>query len=428
MHTSGAKILLVLGLAAILINAASTQKPTIEKNRVIVVLDNLVLRDTHSNYFANLEEQGFKLEYKHISQDIKLIEFGEYLYDQMIFFASSENEPKNLKVDRILDFFDSGHNIIFAADVDISKTYRALANAIGVEFDGFGSRVYDRTSTVTVKIPNADSTFHDVSVGSEVAFKGIGMSLTPYENFQVYPVLRGNEFTYSRLENPGGSKIISAGRNVILAATVQGRNNARIFVSGSLEMFSNELSYLSDGNNADFVNGLTQWAFQLRGVLRVDGIFHHFANDNSFQPHEYKVYDDLVYNTDISTYDHKSGQWVPYVADDLQLEFVMLDPYIRTGLKNVKGTSRYSVGFRAPDKYGVFQFKVTYRRPGWTFLNLATKITVRPFKHNEYERFLFEAYPYYATVFASLAGFVVFVVYFLLDKETKGKGKKDKTE
>jgi hypothetical protein len=41
---------------------------------------------------------------------------------------------------------------------------------------------------------------------------------------------------------------------------------------------------------------------------------------------------------------------------------------------------------------------------------------------------LFEAYPYYATVFASLAGFVVFVVYFLLDKETKGKGKKDKTE
>jgi hypothetical protein len=50
---------------------------------------------------------------------------------------------------------------------------------------------------------------------------GIGMSLTPYENFQVYPVLRGNEFTYSRLENPGGSKILSAGRNVILGATVQ---------------------------------------------------------------------------------------------------------------------------------------------------------------------------------------------------------------
>jgi hypothetical protein len=51
-------------------------------------------------------------------------------------------EPKNLKVEKILDFFDSGHNIVFAADVDVSKTYRALANAIGVEFDGFVRRIY----------------------------------------------------------------------------------------------------------------------------------------------------------------------------------------------------------------------------------------------------------------------------------------------
>lgn len=428
MQTSRAKLLLVLGLAALFINAATAQKPTIEKNKVIVVLDNLAIRDSHSIYFRNLEEQGFKLEYKHISQDIKLIEFGEYLYDQMIFFAASENEPKNLKVEKILDFFDSGHNIIFAADVDISKTYRNLANALGVEFDGYGSRVYDGTHTFQAKNFVADSAFHDVAPGQSISYKGIGMSLTTYENFQVYPFIRGNEFTYSRLENPGGSKILSAGKNVILGATIQGRNNARAFITGSLEMFSNELSAASRGNNEIFVEGLTQWAFQLRGVLRVDGIFHHFANDNTFQPHEYKVYDDIVYNADISTYDHKTGKWVPYVADDLQLEFVMLDPYIRTGLKNVKGTSRYSVGFRAPDKYGVFQFKVTYRRPGYTFLNLATKITVRPFKHNEYERFLFEAYPYYATVFASLAGFVIFVIYFLLDKDTKGKGKKDKTD
>jgi hypothetical protein len=47
------------------------------------------------------------------------------------------------------------------------------------------------------------------------------MTLTPYENYQVYPMIRGNEFTYSRIENPGGVKILNAGRNVVLGATVQ---------------------------------------------------------------------------------------------------------------------------------------------------------------------------------------------------------------
>jgi len=97
----------------------------------------------------------------------------------------------------------------------------------------------------------------------------------------------------------------------------------------------------------------------------------------------------------------------------------MLDPYIRTALVDAHKNGKYSVSFRCPDKYGVFQFKVNYRHPGYSFLNLATKITVRPFKHNEYERYLFEAYPYYAVVFATLGGFMIFIVYFLYTGNTK---------
>ena len=57
---------------------------------------------------------------------------------------------------------------------------------------------------------------------------------------------------------------------------------------------------------------------------------------------------------------HK-GEWKAYQADDLQLTFVMLDPYIRTGLTAVpqsKGT--YTTKFRTPQRLGIFTFEVDY--------------------------------------------------------------------
>jgi len=52
-------------------------------------------------------------------------------------------------------------------------------------------------------------------------------------------------------------------------------------------------------------------------------------------------------------------------------------------------------------------------------MEAATKIPVRPFNHNEFDRYLFEAYPYYFTVFGTLGAFVVFLVYFLYDSSNK---------
>jgi len=59
--------------------------------------------------------------------------------------------------------------------------------------------------------------------------------------------------------------------------------------------------------------------------------------------------------------------WEPYSEiNDLQLEFTMLDPYIRTALLPVHGSpGQYSVTFRAPDKHGVFKFIIDYKRKGF---------------------------------------------------------------
>lgn len=69
-----------------------------------------------------------------------------------------------------------------------------------------------------------------------------------------------------------------------------------------------------------------------------------------------------------------------------------------------------------PDVYGVFKYVVKYTRPGYSRIERSITVPVRPFRHNEYERFIPAAYPYYASAFSMMAGFFVFSFYFLYHK------------
>lgn len=108
-------------------------------------------------------------------------------------------------------------------------------------------------------------------------------------------------------------------------------------------------------------------------------------------------------------------KWVPFVANDVQLEFIMLDPYIRTTL-NHDNNGNYRTTFKVPDRYGVFTFKIDYVRKGYGFLTSVTRTPVRPYRHNEYERFIDVAYPYYASAFSMMGGLFLFSWVFLFGK------------
>ena len=58
------------------------------------------------------------------------------------------------------------------------------------------------------------------------------------------------------------------------------------------------------------------------------------------------------------------GEWIPYESEDIQLEFVRLDPYWRVKLNHAKGSKTYSANFRTPDQNGVNKFKIDYSRYG----------------------------------------------------------------
>jgi oligosaccharyltransferase complex subunit beta len=81
----------------------------------------------------------------------------------------------------------------------------------------------------------------------------------------------------------------------------------------------------------------------------------------------------------------KEGKWTPFDGKDVQLEFVRIDPFVRTTLKNnsalvfshqidhfdspgLIADGKLSAKFKLPDVYGVFKFLVDYRRVGYTHL------------------------------------------------------------
>ena len=134
--------------------------------------------------------------------------------------------------------------------------------------------------------------------------------------------------------------------------------------------------------NSQFAREVAAWTFQESQVLRIDRVEHHLVNTT--EPKEQYTNNDnivsssnllpnspahpysQVYTAYISKYDAKTSSWKPYSGlTDLQLEFTMLDPFIRTALPPVAGSpGKYSVTFRAPDRHGVFKFVIDYKRKG----------------------------------------------------------------
>ncbi len=77
---------------------------------------------------------------------------------------------------------------------------------------------------------------------------------------------------------------------------------------------------------------------------------------------------------------------------------------------------QFSTRMKVPDVYGVFKFVISYHRLAYTSIEESWQVSVRPFKHDEYERFLLPAYPYYASAFSMMFGFFILGFFFLYHK------------
>ena len=418
---------------------------SITSKKTLVLLDDWHSVETNSVFWNQISQMGYELIFKIASdKDIQLTNFGEYIYENIIFFAPTyvDSKRNDINIENLLKFIDEGHDLMIFGSSDSGKFVRNLVNEFGVDFDDYDSQVKDslylhlgEESELNKQLLNLKDDEIIISknvIGINnifnnpkgyILYKGIAMDLDP-QNKYVFPILSGDKNSY-RISRTTG-EVYSNGGHIKLVNGYQTRNNRRVVVLGSTDVCSDKFYYLSmteenksmlESPNAIFCQDLLNWNFQRTGVLKFTNVKH---NNNQGQTLDtYRIKDYLEYYIDILEYDYKSDTWKNYEADDIQLSFIMMNPYYINQLKKMYGKPTYYAKFRAPEKHGVFKFIVDYHRTGYSYIFSSTKIPIRPFYHNEFPRFLPCAYPYYLSVFVMLGVFILFSILFLYGKESE---------
>ena len=157
-----------------------------------------------------------------------------------------------LSVDAITDFIDGGGNVLVAGSSHSGDALRDLASECGFELDEEGSSVIDHMnydiSDVgyhTKIVANPENLIDaPIIVGDEnvspMLYQGAGL-IANEDNPLVLKLLTASSSAYSyNPETPVKEYPHAIGKNTLLIAALQARNNARVLFSGSLYFFSDE--------------------------------------------------------------------------------------------------------------------------------------------------------------------------------------------
>nr|CAH8823846.1 unnamed protein product [Trichobilharzia regenti] len=408
---------------------------------LLVLLENVYLKETHSDFLNLLTNRGYNVTTK-LADDpsLSLKHLGEYIYSGLILLAPSVSEfGGSVNVNQIIDFVDDGGNLVVVAGPNVGESIRELGSQCGVEFDEENTFVidhfnYDKRDNglhSLLSVPVSNLIKSDVITGGRVdsplLYRGIGISADP-ANPLLIGVLHGSKTSYSyNPYKPVTDYPNTVGTNTQLVTALQARNNARALFIGSLDFLSNaffkstletESKKVVVSGNEKLTDGLLRWVLGERGQLRYTYVKHHRLGETD-PPSQYTIMDQVVYTIKIETKDD-NGNWIPFHADDVQLEFVRIDPFIRKKMQHKDG--EYKLVMKLPDVYGVFKFVVDYYRIGYTHLFSVIQVPVRPFTHTQYERFIVSAYPYYTSAISMMVGLILFSFIFLYYKDDKEKG------
>ncbi|KAF9973264.1 hypothetical protein BGZ73_003490 [Actinomortierella ambigua] len=418
--------------------------------RALVLLDSLDDADSYSVLWKDLEERQYRLSLDEISSEVQLTKNDERNYDHLVMLTPNlKTYPKGLSAKSIIEFVASGGNLLIAGSPEMSTPMRELAREFDVEFDAKHTTVMDHfhydqqlgsEKHDALLIPGSTNVLKNDRIipaaqvaDQSILFRGIAHSVNP-SNQLLIPVLWASPEAYSwdaaSLDEPAkqGTTPLLAGKDISLVSVMQARNNARIAFVGSTEMLSDrffnaqltpsgagsEKATIKNGNRA-FMEELTKWTFQEKGVIEVRNV-HHTKVGEDDAPAHYRIKENMTYTIEMSEY--HDDEWYPFVADDVQLELIMLDPYIRKTLERAEVDEAstlgvYSTTVQLPDHYGVFKFTVNYKRPGLSYIESVTTVGIHPYRHDQYPRFISQAKPYYTSAASMGIGFLVFSFVYL---------------
>jgi len=402
---------------------------TVLCGKLLVLYENPQIQLTHSKLFDALKNSGDDLTFKSADDaSLEIIRYGVNIYRSVIILAPSIDDfGGKLTAANLIEFMDNGGTVFIATDTTVGDVLRDVAAEVGMEIDEAGTKVIDHSS-VSEEFDDGSHTAIEVQpsqllkapkiVGSgsgPITFEGVGMKLDETNNL-VFPLVVGSPNSYSWFsEEAINDYPLAIGEELVLVAGLEARNNARIVVSGSLSMFSDKFQEGNDAQ-ADFVKSVILWATKNSGVLRYSQMKHHRVGESE-TPAFYTINEQIRFEMKME--ELVEGKWVPFTGKDVQVDYHRLDPFVRRTHGNDNGI--LSTEFKLPDTYGVFQFRVNYNRIEYTSVELESQLSVRPLRHDQYERFISSAYPYYFSSFSMMIGvsLLSFVVLYHSDAKKK---------
>ncbi|KAJ5070540.1 dolichyl-diphosphooligosaccharide--protein glycosyltransferase 48 kda subunit [Anaeramoeba ignava] len=410
----------------------SYSKP-FENSKTLVLLDDLSEKYLFSNFFNFLEENGYELDF-HTPNDPSLSfkKFGKFTYNQLIIFSPRFEEP-TIEVSTIVDFIDDGHDVIIGLSSESSDELNNLANQCGIQLDGEGTAVIDHFSfhepldksmhhTTIIAKDFIDSKVmlgkYDPKEMAPVIFKGIGMKINQESNL-LFKVLTGSPSSYSFYidESIEDEELFTVGTKTSLVLALQTRKGSRVLFSGSREMFSDEFFDSNIGSqksgNQIFCQEISLWTFRERGYIQVKEFTHHKLGEA--EPQKFYVVLETM-ETYISLVEWNGNEWVSFEPNDLQLEFIMLDPYVRTTMKFDEKLQLFSTSFQVPNRHGIYKLLVEYQRVGYNLIHQEEILPVTPYADQSAHQFLTCSLPYYSGSISMLVGFLLFSLLLLYYK------------
>ncbi|GAA5969579.1 hypothetical protein JCM3765_003440 [Sporobolomyces pararoseus] len=385
-----------------------------------------------SSILAALDNNGYLIDVRTYETAGAILRQQDQSVEHLIIFGSSSKViPAELSPQRLSSLVNSGTNILLALSPNSSETWRDWARELEIDMADRGTQAVDHFeynldsddgSHTSLVLPLNDVPHPFVSAstrsGPPIIYEGALHSTG--RSPLLSPILSPPSTTFSAQSDSQLEDLRFYGTRSAAVSGFQARNNARITVVGSLQVFSDRAAdsaiklhhttYPKSGNSA-FVSDLTRWTFSSTGQRRVVSVQHGVSGRELSNPQTYRVNDELHYVLDVEISPEDEA------PKDLQLEFTMLDPHLRIPLVSrqlSKTLQRYEATFTVPDRHGVFTLRVDHRRSGWSTVESATVISVTPPRHDEYERFIRGAAPYYGGALSVSIGLVAFVVFWIV--------------
>ena len=396
---------------------------------LLVLLSSKGLKSSHSTFLSDLRASGFSTDIQLLSSNsLRLQSWGRWLYDGVVVLAQGEAELGGaLDSSYLVELVDSGRGLFVAADEGASPSIRETMTDLGTDMLSKGTQVQDYISHDSSQGPAAllTSGVHMPAitgdVGAPILFRGTGATLSPNATLTA-PVLAP---AATAVAGSGSSAL--AGPNLVLATAMQSRTNARTFFVASVDALSDAAFSTQPSNAAGGAEGgasktgnralaaeAAKWAFKRKGMLRLSNFEHRRSGDAAPPPlATYTINDQIHVSLDL--HENDGDDWQPHVTENLQAQFVMLDPYIRKRMQHT-GNGHYELNVRAPDKYGIFKWVIEYSAPGYSKVALEEVTPLRPLQHDQFPRFVLQAYPYYAALMSVSVGFFVVVLFVLYHK------------